>query len=178
MDLLIYMVLVILVLTILYGVYLLARVVPEWLKIAGTSDWIHKGGGRVVVDQDNEPREQFEAKYRASTRSGPLDKTEKFEYLNAAKYTVEIHYDRIRRAFLRRFKWLVILLAYIGASISYYLTLLAYLPIENMTGEEVGWYKLVSLVVLAIMLPAVIIWEKREELKLLWKGVDDGTFPK
>ncbi len=178
MDLLIYLILFILVLTVLYGVYILARVTPEWLRVPGRAIWLHKGGGRVEVNQDNDAREQFVAMYRTSSRKGHPDGLQNFEALSDAQVCVGVNHRRIEQKFRARFKWASILLVYIGAGISYYLTLLAYLPIENMTGEEVGWYKLVSLVVLAIMVPAVIIWKKRQELKFLWKGVDDGTFPK
>ncbi len=177
MDILIYIVLVILVLTILYGVYLLARVVPEWLKVPGTPDWIHKGGGRVVVNQDNDPREQFVSmtcKTRKDLKRGIfiLDASEN---LGDAQAIVELHYDLNRRAFLRKFKWLIILAAYIGASISYYLTLLASLPIESMSVEELGWYRYGALAVIILVLPGLIIWGKREELKLLWKGENKLT---
>ena len=170
MDILIYIVLFILILTIMYGVYILARVVPEWLRVPGRAIWLHKGGGRVVVKQDNYPHSQFVAMYRNNSRKGPLNDLQNFEILSDAQVCVSMNHRRIEQKFRKKVKWLVILLAYIGVGISYYLTLMAYLPVETMSGEEVSWYKFGSLVVLAIMLPAVIIWEKRQELKLLWKG--------
>ena len=170
MDILIYIVLFILILTIMYGVYILARVTPEWLRVPGRAIWLHKGGGRVVVREDNDPREQFVAAYRTSSRKGPLNGSQNFEILSDAQVCVYVNDRRIKTWFKLKCKWASILLVYIGGSISYYLTLMAYLPVETMSGEEVSWYKFGSLVVLAIMLPAVIIWEKRQELKLLWKG--------
>jgi hypothetical protein len=141
----------------------------DWLKIPGTPNVVHKGGSKVVVDEDKEPREQFVAMYRKNSRKGPLDGKQNFEVLSDAQICVSQYYRKNMLKFKKKFKWVFALLAYIGFSILYYLTLFPYL-LSNMVSEETGWYKFAVLVVIIIILPGFIIWDNREELKNLWEG--------
>ena len=136
----------------------------KWLAIPGTPDWQHEGGGKVVVDEDNDHRDQF----LAMTCHGQAST---FEKLVDAKKRVEDHYADIKKLKQGRRNWILGPLAYIGASILYYLTLFnTLMTLDHFSVDELNWYRFGALVVIIIILPGLIVWNKKDKIKSLRKS--------
>ena len=172
----IYIVLAVLVLSIPYGIYLLIRVKPEWIKTPGRNEWTHKGGGKVVAN--TEQSNAYVAMYRLNTHKGPLYGYGEFKTLQDAQAIVEKYYGINERSFKQKFKWVFIVLGYCiftysMISLLYYLTLIPWLPMATMSYDALNWYKFGGVFIIILVAPAFIVWRNWKEIKLLWNKEEE-----